>query len=364
MNKSIERNLSESISISRFILCCIVVCIHSLWMDGHDVELADYVTCTMHIISQVIGGAAVPTFMFFSAFLLFSKLGGKKGILSDYTDNLKKKFKTLLVPYIIWNLIAYAYLYLKYVLKHEGDDFASILQALTGIPKGDATYPADGPLWFIRDLIVLNILSPLFYIIVRFLINNKIVSILAIVALTAAYIFELWPSDVPFVTTGGCLYAFIIGSILGYNKLPSLSEKSYRIIAFVALVAIVFLIGYETFIYMHGITTVWSIRLFVVSGMLFFFTWAIICRNEGYKKKLSNLNKHAFIIYATHHLIVLPWVIKFLPKVLSSIMDYNAMVFTTYLLTPILTVFICILIDILLSKYTPKFYQLCTGNRN
>ncbi len=363
MNRSIEKNISESISSSRFILCCIVVCIHAMWKDGHEVELNEGVGCTMHLLSEFIGGAAVPTFMFFSAFLLFSKLGKTGSFIGDYTENLRKKFKTLMVPYIIWNLIAYGYLYIRYVLKHEPDVFPNVLEALTGIPKNGAAFPADGPLWFMRDLIVLNILSPLFYLVLKYLINNKFSAIIAVTLLTIAYTLQLWPSDVPYVTTAGCLYAFSVGSILGFNNLPSFSEKTYRATAITAIVAILLLIGYDTTLYLQGTKEAWAIRLFVVCSICFFFTWAILIKNENCKKQLSKLNKHTFIIYATHHLLVLPWVMKLLPKAIGKFMEYNAMVLTAYLLTPVLTVLICILIDYLLSKYTPKFYQLSTGNR-
>ncbi|WP_185214500.1 acyltransferase family protein, partial [Sphingobacterium mizutaii] len=88
-----------------------------------------------------------------------------------YWVKLKKKAKTLLIPYLVWNTIYIAAVYVKnYIFIRNGfhaevgyNDFCHL-----SLYKLLWEMPVNFPLWFIRDLMVMSLLTPLFYFCFRF----------------------------------------------------------------------------------------------------------------------------------------------------------------------------------------------------
>lgn len=113
---------------------------------------------------SVLTGAGVPAFFLISAYLM------KKSI-NSYKENIKKKVKTLLLPYLLWILI---YVTLEMVgnkvlptafsdvTKWSGVDW---IKNLVGTPFVEP--PIYSPLWFVRDLFVLNLIAPVFELIIN-----------------------------------------------------------------------------------------------------------------------------------------------------------------------------------------------------
>lgn len=111
----------------------------------------------------VIADCAVPAFFTVSAFLAFRNYEIRK-----YGTFLKKKVKSLMVPYIIWSLLGFIYGQILAIIKHE--PFGSLQDILM------ATY--NPPIWFIRTLLIFVFLSPLFFIVCQ---NKYIAIILALI---------------------------------------------------------------------------------------------------------------------------------------------------------------------------------------
>lgn len=70
-----------------------------------------------------MGGLAVTLFSLISGYYLFVK--GDRWTVPHYIDILRKRFSTLLIPYILWNLLCIAALWLKNSIGlHWGINFA------------------------------------------------------------------------------------------------------------------------------------------------------------------------------------------------------------------------------------------------
>ena len=54
-------------------------------------------------MSHVISRAAVPTFFLISGYYFFLNT---RFTLATYKDKLRKKIRTILLPYLLWNIIA------------------------------------------------------------------------------------------------------------------------------------------------------------------------------------------------------------------------------------------------------------------
>lgn len=103
----IERNSNESkaLSFMRFPLASLIVLLHTGITCGPE----DFTYYLANYINAPIVQLAVPTFFFMSGYLFF--IGKEEYNFNIYISKLKKKITTLVIPYIIWNLIAIFFLY-------------------------------------------------------------------------------------------------------------------------------------------------------------------------------------------------------------------------------------------------------------
>lgn len=167
----IKDNISQTITFSRFPLIFLIVLLHTIVLGQtypHGIEIPAGKYAQLDVVQFVsqreIGDLGVPAFFFISGFLFF---GIGKMDVNLWKGKLRKRIHTLLVPYFIWNtlflfyfLVLSQYMDLSWGVKGKG--VLSYLDAYLGFNEG----PFLSPLWFIRDLMVLNILSlPAYYII-------------------------------------------------------------------------------------------------------------------------------------------------------------------------------------------------------
>lgn len=96
-------------------------------------------------MSQTLVKVAMPTFFVMSGYLFFANV--EKFNQNVYRLKIWRRIKTLLIPYIIWNLLMAAKLKMFSL---------SIFWT-----------PANMPLWFLRDLMIVSLLTPIIYIGVR-----------------------------------------------------------------------------------------------------------------------------------------------------------------------------------------------------
>lgn len=143
------------------------------------------------LLSHVLPSFAVPLFFAISGYLFF--LNARDFSLHTYGKKLSRRVRTLLVPYVVWTAVAL----LLYALRdmhglpslhrvtaalsaswahHGGFDS---LWGCTPMGKGfrhilgfwvhATTGPALQPLWFVRDLMVVALLTPVVYRLLRHL---------------------------------------------------------------------------------------------------------------------------------------------------------------------------------------------------
>lgn len=127
-----KEQISQCISALRFPLAIAVVMIHS--------QISGYSSAIfIHSLQNIIF-LAVPCFFIISGYN-FSK--SKK----QYKEKIKNRLKTILLPYILWNLIAY-----MVSMRYQG----------FYLPNWNIFIktPINFPLWYLRDLFILCLLHP------------------------------------------------------------------------------------------------------------------------------------------------------------------------------------------------------------
>lgn len=136
------------------------------------------------VVSETLVKVAMPTFFVMSGYLFFVNV--TEWNAKTYWNKLRRRVKTLLVPYIIWNIAM--------AVKLQTFSLSIFVE------------PANMPLWFLRDLMIVSMLTPIIYIGVRKL-GYWIFAILLPIYLTGLYAVQpgLTPYAVCFFTLGSFL---------------------------------------------------------------------------------------------------------------------------------------------------------------
>lgn len=167
--------LSEKLKILSAIAIILVLYIHSGFHDDEirGMVLNDY---TQELISTFIGRCAVPLFYTISGYLFFLKV--PQGMRS-IREKMHKRVHTLLIPYVITALFYVAFQFLinsvPATSKFVNSSILPVLQQswprvlLAIFYDYGSGVPVAFHLWFVRDLLILVLLSPLLYVLLRYL---------------------------------------------------------------------------------------------------------------------------------------------------------------------------------------------------
>ena len=332
---------------------------------GGGALLADFIRVAL---SHVFLFIAVPVFFVISGYLFFRNL--VQWNFPIYIKKLKSRFCSLFIPYIIWNTIPVLYIIAGLFIKHYSIfqilDFINIKGGLCryffappilrmiyinwfGQPVM-AGEPINAPLWFLRDLIILVILSPVIYWFVKRL-GFYFLSILCL-----AYISTV----IPYHSVTTSIFFFSIGAyfaISGKNIIREFNGAAVNSF----LLALSF--GFVDCFFDGKLTITGSVLypFYIIFGVVAVFnlvSWLIEKKNITINKTLA---KSSFFIFCLHSLLV----IKICRWFVNLILPYNNTVFSIlkYFLVPTLTVCVCLRIYLILKRFTPRLLNILTGNR-
>lgn len=102
--------------------------------------------------------------------------GYKPGQHIDYKQKFKRRFHSLLVPYVLWNtlylgIFAIGQMLFPSLLSGNNkliSDYSILnyLQVYWNIIGG--LFPLNGPFWFLRDLIIVSLFSPIIHLLIKY----------------------------------------------------------------------------------------------------------------------------------------------------------------------------------------------------
>lgn len=177
---SISKESSDTINILKCILAIGVVMIHIrlsvIEIDGENILLNGQFDSfnTFYRLIMIFLRVCVPVYFMISGFLFFMKAPEKPNI-SFFKESYKKRIRSLLIPYLIGNIIA-IFLFVigeKFIPNIMGGghqnisdySFPDILMSFWRMPGN--MDPINQVLWFLRDLMVMILLSPVFYWLIK-----------------------------------------------------------------------------------------------------------------------------------------------------------------------------------------------------
>lgn len=348
----IDNKLSDKIKILSLICIILVLYIHSDFHNyPHEILGMKFNNIMQDIISGKIGRCVVPLFFMISGFLFFQNV--ENGINSIYVK-MKKRIRTLVVPYIIaclfFPLFFFAVSIFPYTdqfinsdsLFSKDNSFLNILSSIFyKVPDGNM--PLAFQLWFLRDLIIIVIFSPITFYLIKYL--NRYILILFLYTL-----YVLFPESI-FPSYG--FFWFITGAIF-FNKLSNL--KSWILVIFYIIISILELI------YNINLSNSYKIPVIFIGVTALISIYNISSKNDfklNEYKYLSIACNTTFFIYLYHEPTL-----NIVRKLLVVIAGNSSFGFAvSYLLSPWIFAFFAIMIANACKKYIPKFYSVLVGGR-
>ena len=370
--------LSKTISYLRFPLSVAIVFIHFSIAEGINIEgktvgaeNPEWFVFIVNFISQALARIGVPLFFLISGFLFFYRSDFNKDV---YKRKLRSRARTLLIPFILWNTIAVLW-QLKCFLPgfssffHPVEIRFSLVRLFhtyfcytyhSGIIIGppyffdDWLYPIDCPLWFVRDLMVMVVISPVIYWVLKrrgfwpVIFLGLIWFFLLVIPRGMGYYNQLMTAA--FFFSWGAYY-----SILSKNFVISFRSLKYAPVIYIFIAILDALTKerlYNDYIHYIGI-------LFGIVSAVVIVSYLIESEKVKVNKTLAN---SSFFIYALHYMFIrdLGKLIFVYFRVPS---DNPYAMLALYFVVPILSTLICLGLYVLLKTYLPRFCNLLTGGR-
>ena len=362
-----EYAFSKTITLLRFPLAVFILLLHASFehelrngvsiFDGWDAPIYHHLD---FLFVQNICNIAVPLFFLISGFLFFFK--DDSFTLEKYTSKLRKRFTSLLIPYFLWNVLVFILYFVvqnvapsmnsgrnKLISDYTVQDYFMSFWSMSYINEGGVSGPIDSPLWFIRDLMVMMVISPVFYFIIRRM--NFFLPILLAVAYIAGV--ETGIQGISMVA----LAFFSMGACFGIMKLDFV--KFSRSI-----------LGYTCFLYLLLLMTIcmlaeyqspsaWCSRLAVFIGVFMAVGFASFLESKYSCHINPFLTSSTFFIFASHSEIL-----KITIR-LTSRLGVNSDLFycIAYFMCPLVTMVVLLTVYWILLQKMPKVASMLSGGR-
>ncbi len=317
-------------------------------------EHLDYFTDFVRtLISQGLARIAVPLFFLMSGYFFFLDFTWS---LRGFGQKLATRVKSLLLPYLFWTISVVVIRFLgqslpavKSYFDGDGGLLANLsaydlVNAVLGLTRAPEAYH----FWFIRDLMLLMLLSPLILILLRY-VALPYLSVVFLVWITA-----IWPIYVPDVV--GVLF-FSLGSYLALQGKSLFIFDRYG--KWFVLVYIPVLLA--DVIWYDAPFNVCLHRCGIVIGLVAILIGSnLILANERLKNILLWLGGSSFFVYAAHEpLLGIARTVAF--QVLP--LNWPLTVLLIYLFVPLGVVAVLVALYTLLVAYIPGALKVVTGGR-
>lgn len=292
---------------------------------------------------------AVPVFFIISGYFFFYNVKEFNSFV--YVTKLKKRGRTLLTPYLLWNLLPVFMIVggNLFSIIFRGKSFDALCSFFYGLwdeglwhiwwDKTSGTMPFDSPLWYVRDLIIVVCLSPIIYWLI------KRIGLLLPVVIGILYVSGLWPNVTGFSPTAYLFFSIGATYALKNRLMIDMQSKMKYILLILASV----------FFILQNVESVPIVnRLFIIISSLL---W-IVGFSHLPDKVINIVSKYVssvFFIYAIHNTFVLANT----SKILLWLVDEKV----CYWISPLITMMLCMAAYFLLKKILPRFTAFICGGR-
>lgn len=356
----ISREESLRLDMLRFPLIVGVVFIHnfdvSVAFQSEQVGIASsslVVDFIRNFLSQGVARIAVPLFFLMSGYLFFLKFDVS---LAGYAQKLSSRLRTLFIPLVFWNLMMLALMAVAQSIPVTASFFSGrnslisqlgildIINAIFGIGRMPIAYQ----FWFVRDLIVLVLVSPLIYLVGRHLFW------LVLALLLPLWVADIWPLPLPSIEA---LLFFFLGARLGICKksLFALDAQGLKIACVYVILAVLDAVA-------SGTTSGEGVhKLAILFGVITaLWVTGLVIRSEVFTDRLVRLGATSFFVYAAHEPL-LTVCKKLIYRLLHP--ESPILILTIYLALPIFIISVIVWLYPRLQRCLPGFVAVVSGGR-
>ncbi len=331
-----------------------------------------------YIINGFLRGQSVPIYYFISGYVFFLGVTLTK---EKYVQKLKNRVKTLLIPYLIWNSVAVLILLIELlpflssvfpnlhlhkaelnfsmsaILAAFWDNSGGILSTIQPSAESVAApiYPADGPLWFVRDLMIVVLCAPLLYWILKRT-RHWFVLLLGVLWFVLPYFGVALGHASQLLTA---FFFFSWGAYMSVNEKDMMREFNRFFKASMIGYPLVALLYVASVHYCPDLSATIK-NLNVLVGLFFAYNIASWLLKRKICKVSPFLASASFFIYVTHT-FVCSNLVKVLFLTFHPTGDLG--MFLIYALAVIVTVAMLLLAFYLMRRYTPGLLKVVAGRK-
>jgi hypothetical protein len=350
--RSMDALTSKRIDALRLFCVCMIVGLH-VPSQAKSFKVTDWTDLSL------IAWRIVPHgFGRFSLYLLFILTGylfflTYTNTLATYKDKIRKRIRSLIIPYVLWNIIAF--FILTGSLKHVWNSWGLYDYINIFFYKMAGRRPMNFPLWYVQQVIYCLFLSPLLYALYRRLPWLSLPLFYGLYASTF-YIDDLQIAIILrafFMAT-----AFMgLGGVIAMNRIR-IAKHAIWDTAIIG-VSICVSVWVNTFLANGNLATIYNLGLAPVGA---YALWALFrYLPERWIHFLAGFNSYSFLIFGAHVLILGP-----LSKLLLSYYPWRGAWAKVAFgqLNMWITILLCIVVGALLKRFSPPVFKALTGWRS
>lgn len=301
----------------------------------------------------------IPLFFMISGYLFFINL--RDGSPNTFIIKLKKRVKTLVVPYFVWSLGVFGLIFLLQLLPGVGSLFPKrfIDMDAREIFLNALVYPYNYPLWFLRELIIYSFLTPFIY----FFLKKMGIFFLVLLFILSFFVESIFYASASKILLTAHLFNFSIGAWFGIRKNDlRFSTKPFFWVGGLFLGMCLFCSLYNAHVIQLP-TVFWEKVTFLISRIkdLFgcWFAWILYDKVKGEKSQLlTQYYDSRFLIYVAHGIPIVVLV-----KIFERFIFTGPFSPLSSIIASVLVIYLCIVINQTLKKYHPHLFGLSTGSR-
>ncbi len=357
---TIDSVSSERLSTIHFPLIIGVVFIHAyhteVVLSNDTIGVANtgyWVDFCRDLISQGLARIAVPLFFLISGYFFFL---GFTFSVENYRKKICSRVKTLLIPFLFWNITTLLLLSLAQYIPATQVFFSGrnapiatfgifdYFNAIFGINK----LPISYQFWFIRDLMVMVLFTPAIYLFL-----SKAPKVLLLVFFSIWFL-NIWPIYIPSAPAfvffyAGAYFAHSNTNLFSLDRFGSLILPVYLVTLLIDTVTKDYI--FNSYIHSIGILLGISSTLYITKA---------IVETTYLKKFLLWASGCSFFVFAVHEpLLTVARKISY--EVLQPINDMS--VLSLYFLTPTFVIVFSVIFYMCMKSIMPNFLSVISGGR-
>lgn len=379
METNKEQVISLALDYLRFPLALVVIFVHVLNIDDVGVYVSGFNVGMIsddsifyyirYIINGFIRGISVPIYLFISGFVFFKRID--RYSFDIYKNKIRNRIHSLLVPYLIWNLLELLLVFFIHFtsLKTYSASNVNLNLSLQNIlscfwiynghlvesgvaaVQNNSLFPLNTPLWFIRNLFCITLVTPILYVIL------KRIGCCVMLGFLGVWILSLLSSFPLLNQFFSVLFFFSIGAYIAIHKVDVvvLFNRFFRISVWIYIGGSILSIVINNYI----ISDIFK-RISILGVLIMLYNWALRRVQLKNYKKSTFLSSSSMFLYLVHALICMR-----LYKIMLLIIkpNDNIGIVCCLFITYAVVIIVLLLLYYIMRKYTPRFTMILTGRK-